>query len=279
MEHLANLVWRYSVFQVLLPLILVAISVVWMLISVSHSLIQKRRSRSYQKLPTTQTQLNDGEETDDDDEFAEHLSLRHTRSRLTEPDVIIDRPRTEVLAVVAEALGVMGIIGTFIASAIKEAEHQDNWISAVEAIPWIYTLILVLLRIFHVKIGSGLWDHTALIYVTMFFVGAIPLRSYILHPPSATAETLMIVRYALITALCAITVTVRKGNSAIVQELSEGLEPAREPTASLLSLASFGWLDEMIWKGYWKPLEIQEIWNLRNDDLAVAALTSFRQTK
>lgn len=266
-------------FQILLPLIPVAISLAWMLVSIGHSVITKIRSRSYQRLPTTQPESHDGEDTDDDDEFAEHLSLRHTQSRLAEPDVIVDRPRTEVLAVVAEAIGVMGIIGTFIASVIMEAEHQDNWISVVEAIPWIYTLALVLLRTFHVNVGNGLWDHTALIYVSMFFVGAIPLRSYILHPPSASAETLMIIRYTLIAALCAITVTVRKGNSAIVQELSGGLGPAREPTASLLSLASFGWLDEMIWKGYWKPLEIQEIWNLRNDDLAVAVLTSFRQTK
>lgn len=223
--------------------------------------------------------MHDGEETDEDDDFAEHLSLRHTRSRLVDPDVVVDRPRMEQLAVIFEVLGVVGIIITFVLSVTLQAEHQENWVPVVAAIPWIYTLILVLLRMFHVNTGTGLWDHTALIYLTIFIVGAVPLRSYIIHPPSKTAETLMIARYALITILCTITVTVRKGNSAIVQELSGGLEPAREPTASLLSLASFGWLDGMIWKGYWKPLEIHEIWNLRNDDLAVAVLTSFRQTK
>lgn len=146
----------------------------------------------------------------------------------------------------------------------------------------LYTLSLVLLRIWHSKTGAqhaSLWDHTALIYMCNFFFTLVPLRSSIIHPPSETAEIITVVRFALITLVCLITVTVRKGNSVVVQEVKDGLEPSREPTASLLSLASFSWVDNLIWKGFQHPLELKDIWNLRNDDLAVEVLIAFRQTK
>jgi hypothetical protein len=76
-----------------------------------------------------------------------------------------------------------------------------------------------------------------------------------------------------------IAVMSRMGNKAVTQEIMDGLEPSREPLASLFSLASFSWVDPLIWKGYWKPLESCDIWNLRTDDIAVSVLSAFRQTK
>lgn len=65
----------------------------------------------------------------------------------------------------------------------------------------------------------------------------------------------------------------------MAQGITDGLEPSREPLASLFSLATFSWVDGIVWKGFWEPFVVDGIWNLRNDDLAANVLTAFRQTK
>lgn len=127
--------------------------------------------------------------------------------------------------------------------------------------------------------SSSLWDHTALIYMMNFFFVCIPFRSAIIHPLSEVLRNADIARFVFISILCIVTISVRKGNTVVVQAISDGLEPSKEPLASLWSLASFSWIDRLIWNGFWKPLDLQDIWNLRNDDLAVTVLMNYRQTK
>lgn len=87
----------------------------------------------------------DGEETDaDDDEFAEHLSLRHTRSNVEEADIVVDRPRTEVIAVVVEAVSVLAIVGTYIASWFLNENHRFSWPFVIQALPWVNDLYLMI---------------------------------------------------------------------------------------------------------------------------------------
>lgn len=73
--------------------------------------------------------------------------------------------------------------------------------------------------------------------------------------------------------------TTRKGNRVVQQQIVDGLEPSHERVASLLSLATFSWADAIVWKGFHQVFEMKDVWSLLPHDLAVNAITSFRQTK
>lgn len=119
-----------SLIQVLLPSLVVGLSALWLLASFIHRQLAKRRSRKYHPLLTHQNTL--GETSDDvdddstevdDDEFAEHLSLRHTTSRGTYTETKVLRPRGEVVLVMFEELAILGVFGIFIAGiAIRRGD-------------------------------------------------------------------------------------------------------------------------------------------------------------
>lgn len=54
----------------------------------------------------------------DDDEFAEHLSLRHTISQGTYTEVKVVRPRGEVVLVALEELAILGVLGVYVAEIV-----------------------------------------------------------------------------------------------------------------------------------------------------------------
>jgi len=273
--------------QVLLPMILAGLSAAILSVQAVRQIMLSRRARGYQPLSTRQGALGVGIEDedidDDDDEFAEHLSLRRSISRTTADfQLKQDKPRTEQAAVIVELLCIVGIIGVQAAELVGIPEAR-NWGTVVPIVTWCYTLGLGAVRLAccqeeNAKFAS-LWEHTALIYLFSCIFIIVPFRSVLIHPDSQLSELLMILRFALISVLCLITISVRKGNSTVTQEIVNGLEPSREPVASLISLASFSWVDSIVWQGYWKPFVLTDIWNLRSDDIAVSVLTSFRQTK
>jgi hypothetical protein len=277
-----------SLLQVLLPTIVAGISATVLVCQTVRRVVSSRRERGYQQLPTYTSALGvdtrDVDTDDDEDEFAEHLSLRHSLSRITfdHSHFEMDKPRAGRVAVIVEMLCVMGIIALQVARYAIIPEEKD-WTTLVPVGVWLYTLGLVVMRLAFSSEEknefSELWDHTAWIYLfnTLFLV--VPFRSVLIHPPSQLAMALTVAQFSLVCVLCIITVSVRKGNSVVVQEVVDGLEPSREPLASLFSLASFSWVDPIVWKGYWKSFTMEDIWNLRNDDVAANVLAAFRQTK
>lgn len=107
----------------------------WLLAWSIQRVLASRRTKAYQRLPTTQHAYgigtSDDEETDDD--FAEHLSLRHTLNRAGH-EIKLDRPRTERLSVFVEFVCVVGIITTCL-PCVREPDHV--WISIAAAVPWV----------------------------------------------------------------------------------------------------------------------------------------------
>ena len=282
--------WCPSLLQVLLPATTAGVSAAIILCWTIRRTAKSRRERGYERLPaynntTTNGALGgaiDGAETDDDDdEFAEHLSLRRTISRTPmDHHIQADKPRAEFVAMILELVCIVGIIAAQLVGFTNAP--NSNWTTLVPAAVWAYTQILVVIRLVYSSTDtdvSDLWDHTVWLYLFNFLFLVVPFRSQLLHGESGLPEVLMFVRFTLAFILCIIAVSVRKGGSAVVQDVVDGLEPSREPVASLFSLASFSWVDGIVWQGYWKPFVLDDIWNLRNDDIALSALTSFRQTK
>ncbi|KAH0609923.1 uncharacterized protein H6S33_012469 [Morchella sextelata] len=283
---------RRDLIQVLLPSLVVGLSMLWLTASLVHRFISGGRSKGYRKLPTHQNALgvaavDDGDSTDDDDdEFAEHLSLRHTMSHGTFTEAKVLAPTGEVVLAVCEVLGASAILGIFIAEIFKR--NGDIWnyagmpfVSGV--VCWGYVALLTAFRLWFSVSGGrdlpSLWDHTALIYMFNFIFATVAFRTALIQPEIGVHEAFIITQFVLITLLCIIALSSRRGNKPVELKVIDGLEPSKEPLASLFSLASFSWVDGIVWKGYWKPYELEELWNLREDDIAYSVLSTFRQTK
>lgn len=87
----------------------------------------------------------------------------------------------------------------------------------------------------------------------------------------------MIGDFALTSLLFLISLCSRKGNKIVELEYEGDILPAREPTASVFSLATFSWVDPIVWIGYKKTYELTDVWNLTSKDKAANIIGRYRQ--
>jgi hypothetical protein len=196
----------------------------------------------------------------------------------------MDRPRGEVILVVIEELAVIGMVTTNLIALWTHAWGPNGTLAAVAGLTtWSYILVLSSLRLMFSRSARysfpKLWNHTAFIYGFNFLFTVILFRSAVIHPRSRLPQNLMISDFALVSLLFILTLTTRKGNKAVALEYEDGLDPSREPLASVLSLATFSWVDAIVWKGYRKTYEITDVWNLIPKDKAAHILRDFRQAR
>ena len=231
--------------------------------------------------------LRGQEETDSEDEFErnEDLALRPTRSRTDASAITIDRPKGEVLLPVVEEVAVLAVLAVQIAGlATRALGRRYGDVAAIAGVGvWSYIAILTTLRLFFSASEkysfTRLWYHTAFLYYFQWLCAVLIFRSEIIHPRSKNAEALTIVYFSLTTLLTLIALTSRKGNKAVEVEYEGDLQPAREPLASVLSIATFSWVDSIVWTGYRKTFEMSDVWNMPPKDKAAAILASYRQVK
>lgn len=197
----------------------------------------------------------------------------------------ISRPKGQTIVVVLEILAVIGEVAVNAVALLTQAWGPHGALAAYAGLTvWSYICTLTLFRLILTNSAklSGvprLWNHTAVLYNLQWLFTFLLFRSAILHPLSDRAQALMFADFALVSLLALIAVTSRRGNKAVVLEYEDNIEPSREPLASLLSLAMFGWADAILWQGYKKTFEIADVWNLAPKDKAAAVLADFRLVK
>jgi ABC-type multidrug transport system fused ATPase/permease subunit len=228
------------------------------------------------------------EEEDDasikDDDESEELTLAKTISQTNASVIELDRPKGEVAWVVVELLTLLGQLGVNVAALATHA-WGDNGVTAagVQIVVWGYIFCLASMRLL---LSSSkrfsfpkLWYHTAFLYGLQWFLTIMLFRSAILHPRSSRSRNLMIVDFSLTSVLFLIALSARKGNRAVKLEYEGDLEPSREPLASVLSIATFSWVDAIVYKGYKKPTVLSDVWNLALKDKAAVVLADYRRMK
>ena len=232
---------------------------------------------------------NEHDETDeidsiDEDDENNRLTLQKCVSRTNESVAEVSRPRGEVAIVVVEISALLGEVGINLAALLTHAWGQNGKLAASAGLAtWGYISILASLRLLvsntKRSILPRLWNHTAFLYGLQWLFTVLLFRSAIIHPRSARARGLMIADFVLATLLALIAVTTRKGNKVVVLEYEDDLEPSKEPLASLFSIATFSWVDAIVWLGYKKTFELSDVWNLAPKDKAANVLADFRQAK
>lgn len=196
----------------------------------------------------------------------------------------ISRPKGETVVVILEILAVAGEVGINLVALLTRAWGTHGLPAAIAGlVVWSYICALTLFRLLLTSTRLAglprLWNHTAVLYNLQWLFTVLLFRSAVIHPQSKKAQILMIADFVLATLLSLIAVNSRKGNKVVVLEHEGNLEPSKEPLASLLSLATFGWVDSIVWQGYQKTLELDDVWNLVPKDKAAAVLDDFRQLR
>ena len=221
------------------------------------------------------------DESLEEDEEEQRLALQKTLSHAS-LSLDVSEPTGKYYTLIAELITLCGLLGVQIALYITPRTQFANTETFAAGITsWSYILVLVFVRLYTTRCSlpgiPHLWSHTAFLY-GFHWICAWPIfRSAIIHPRSMREEGLNITHFSLTTILVLITLFVRKGNKAVAHEIEHGLKPSREPTASLFSRATFSWVDAIVWQGYIKTYEIEDVWNLSPRDKAAAVLADFKQ--
>ena len=289
--------------QTVFPLVLCGLSILVLSVQIILHLSKSRAATGYHQLSTAdrddiagfpryRDEENEEEAEEDtsmsdseDDVIAINrtLSLQRTRSNV-ESVITVDQPKGKNIIIALETAAVTGEVGIHILILVKGVWGNHDSIAAGSSLAvWIYILTLTVLRLFLSNSTrpafSKLWNHTAVLYSTLWILSSLLFRTAIIHPRSTLARIIAIVDFALTTILLLIAVLGRKGNKAVILEFEGALEPSREPLASVFSRMTFSWVDPIVMKGYKKTFELADIWNLMPKDKAAAILAEFRQTK
>ena len=285
-----------SYLQSLLPLVASSASLLCLLIQVILQFSRSRRDVGYAPLESSnETNRDDGISIDYQDRLEhvqsieeigenERLALQRTSSRTKESVLQASRPRGELFLVAVEVVALAGQVGVNLAALLTHTWGRQGSLAAIaEIAAWGYILALAFLRLLlpgpRTTQLLKLWNHTAALYSLQWVFTVLLFRSAIIHPRSNRARALMITQFVLSTILILIAITSRKGNKVVILEYEDDIEPSKEPLASLLSIATFGWVDAIVWQGYKKAYEISDVWNLAPKDKAAAVLADYRQLR
>ncbi|KAJ5304146.1 uncharacterized protein N7443_003806 [Penicillium atrosanguineum] len=269
--------FQRNILQITLPLAVCAISLLLIIVRLAHRFTTNRKGVAYKVLANNgpEDDVPNGHESESDP-----ILLQAVQSEQSQFEV--DRPRGEVTIVAIEIASLIGLVAIHVVGLTTDGWGRHGAVPATAGlISWGYILFLVLVRLLlstmDILTAPRLWTHTALLYSAQWLLNIMVFRSAIIHPISHHAMTLSSIQFALSTLLLFIALTTRRGNKPVLVEHEEGLEPPRHPMASLLSLATFSWLDPLVMKGYRQPLELKDVWNLTPSQKAATVLTDFRK--
>ncbi|KAL4802401.1 hypothetical protein BDV18DRAFT_147428 [Aspergillus unguis] len=263
--------------QEIFPLTACAVSLVLILTRVAYHYVFSRKGFSYKLVPTDDAGAQDTRE-----ELVEESDpMLSKAARLELPHFELDRPRGEIAFVLLEAGALIGQVVVFALGLSSDTWGRDGRLpAAARLISWSYLLFLVLVRLLlsvrQLHSSARIWNHTATLYGLQWLFTVLVFRSSVIYPISKRAMTFSAVEFSLSSFLVLLSVTTRRGNKPVLVPHEEGLEPARHPVASLLSLATFSWLDPLIFKGYRQSLELEDVWNLTASQKASTVLEDFR---
>ncbi|OLL23812.1 ATP-dependent bile acid permease [Neolecta irregularis DAH-3] len=195
-------------------------------------------------------------------------------------DQIDDQPKLQILITALETLCAVAQVSVFLAAfVIRHCHFNFRLLSQVIVWGYILALVIARLHISRYRTTSSLWIHTTILYLLNWPLAFFALRSTAIRRHETLYLGLSMANLLLNSILALIALTTPGGNSMSKRHSVNGLTPTREPTASLLSLATFSWVDSLVWKGYFQTLNLPDVWDLRYDDRATYVIQKYRKCK
>ena len=289
------LIYLNSYLQFLLPLIASGASLLYIIIQSIRRTVKIKRADSETTIEQVPALREHGRYRDDPereheveevarDDDSERLALALSRTKTTESRLQVSRPRGQLIVVMLEVIMVLGLVASKLAEVFDHAWDDRGATAPFAGLAnWCYISLLTSARLwtarYTIKFLPNLWYQTACLYSVQWICTVLVFRSEMIHPESHQARTLAIIEFCLTSVLALIALTSRKGNKTVLLDYEDNLEPSQEPLANLFSTWTFGWVDAIVWKGYRKTFELQDVWNLANRDKAATVLADFRQLK
>ncbi|KAK9451196.1 P-loop containing nucleoside triphosphate hydrolase protein [Limtongia smithiae] len=201
--------------------------------------------------------------------------------------VIVVNPRGTGLRIALEEVFLMSEIVLHvlaILSLLWYAPAREDWEhygfrALIGALFWVYTAFLVNLRLSKDSefVPSHIWAHIFALYSYSWISALISFRSAVIHPYHWIIDTTSAVDFFLTTIILGFGLMMNTSHKPIYIESHHGYDPNLEPLAGIAAKMSFSWVDPIIWKGYFKILTIQDIWDLTESDRANKILKEFRR--
>ncbi|EXJ66028.1 ATPase [Cladophialophora psammophila CBS 110553] len=267
--------------QTLFPLLACAISFLLLL----YQFFRQRTKRLHNRPRDLLVDISEDEhESDEEDEDSlARLTLQKTHSHGNNSTRDVNKPTGEVFMVTLEFLFLSAQLVVNVVALLNITDQKRRTWTAESAV-WSYLLVIAGERLVSSTTRwqsplQGLWNHSATLYIVQWLCQVWVFRSVLVHRPGRLSQILTIVSFAITCTLVLIALTARKGNKGVLLEYEGEIEPSREPLASVLSLATFTWVDPIVWKGFKKTLELADVWNLAFEDKAETVLAHFRQIR
>lgn len=182
----------------------------------------------------------------------------------------------EILAVVSE-------VGINLTTLGVQPWGTNRNSAIVRLAAWSYICATVLLRSLSTRVeyygARRLWTHTVWLYNLQWLFTVLSFRSTLMFSDKKSARFLAIADLVLTSILALIALTSKQGFKVISLETEDKLEPSKEQSASLLSLGTFSWVDDLVWHGYRKTLNLADVWDLSPEDKTAAVLADFQGLK
>lgn len=281
-----------------------AISLIVFLIEATPRLTSWLKARRSNSDPLYRPLLADDSEQEDSIKYAEEIQQVNQvirsygsvpNAKKSEPVVVNDdsvkiitvvRSTAERLRISADLLFcslqfVMSVYALH-TPAIADEFINSNGLRA-QALFWTYAFFLVLIRVAFIRASVspkiGLWRNSTTLYLFAWMFTLINFRSALIHPFSPISKWFHIAQFLISSILFINNFSAKLGDKPAKLYSKGGLQPSTEPVTSLIDQVTFGWIDPLIWKGYFTSLQTSDLWDLREDDHAFAILQAFRAIK
>ncbi|XP_058696895.1 ATP-binding cassette sub-family C member 2 [Poecile atricapillus] len=181
----------------------------------------------------------------------------------------------QVLAVLLMLTAVAGLALAFVEDAEQDAVPAVQYTNpSLYIATWIMVLLIHDARRFCLRRDSGV---LFCFWTLSLLCGILPFQSLVrkaLQEPISDLPRfiLFFISYGLQLLLFLVS-----GFSDIAPETKEITKKNPEVTASVLSSITFEWYSSTVFKGYRKPLEIEDVWELQDKDKTKALYTAFEK--
>ena len=165
-----------------------------------------------------------------------------------------------------------------ISSCSFTATHLPNYPAWVGVITWTYLLGLCTIRASQnpasIQLVNSIWTHTLLLYGLHWSITAV-----VFYKATMESETVQLMS-PLGQGLLVTSLLLGKLLWEPIMPMATLAGPNNfhsvEKRASIVELATFSWLDPLIWTGFRKRLEVRDIWGLIYSDTSSVAVNKFQ---
>lgn len=176
-------------------------------------------------------------------------------------------------------------LSLFVVPAFQQEWHAKTFVPITKTLFWGYLFVIASFRVVNLRRVNirlpSLWAHSTTLYFFSFFPAILLFRLALIgHIESNLVSHYYIAEFVIALLLVILNFTAKIADKPAQLYLpSDGSAPNPEHVTSILSFATYSWLDKMVWTSYKKSLDKADIWGLRRDDYALLVLKTYESYK